>query len=118
MILDTNILIDVLDGNGAIRKSLEQLKEKATTTVINKYELLKAPADSRARDLLGTMDLYSFDEPAPARSAQIFKELKKKGHMINELDILIAAIAIAHDELLVTRDKDFKEVDGLKLLII
>lgn len=51
MILDTNILIDVLDGNGAIRKSLEQLKEKATTTVINKYELLKAPADSRARDL-------------------------------------------------------------------
>ena len=99
MILDTNILIDILDGNDSVRKSVEQLKEKAATTVISKYELLKAPEDSRTHDLLGTLDLSSFDEPAPARSAHIFKELTKKGHMINELDLLIAALAIAHDEL-------------------
>jgi predicted nucleic acid-binding protein len=118
MILDTSILIDILDGNDRVIKSLQQLKENACTTTISKYELLKAPKDDQVENMLAEMEIYSFDDPAPARSAHIFKALKRKGRMINELDILIAAIAIARDELLVTRDGDFKKVEGLKLLLL
>ncbi len=118
MILDTSILIEVLGNNTAVQEKLEIIGEQIATTTITEYELLKAPKSNEALGSLDIMNVYAFDSVSAGRSAKIFKELKKKGRMINELDILIAAIAIAHDELLVTRDKDFEEVEGLKLLIM
>lgn len=118
MILDTSILIEILDGNKSIKSSLEKLNEVVLTTAISKYELLKAPKNDDANNLLDKMDIHDFDSRSSERSAIIYKELKKKGKMINELDILIASIAITHDELLITRDKDFKNIDNLKLLIL
>lgn len=118
MIFDTGILIDILDGNESVRKRLEQFDEKISTTVISKYELLKAPKEDKARDLLNALDVYSFDGTAPGAAAKIFKHLKGNGKMINELDILIASIAIAHDELLITKDNDFKRIEHLKVLVL
>ncbi|MGD0729015.1 MAG: type II toxin-antitoxin system VapC family toxin [Candidatus Micrarchaeaceae archaeon] len=118
MLLDTSILIDILDGNSTIKSNLKQLNERSFTSVISKYELLKAPKEEDVKFLLNTMEIYDFEERAAERSARIFKDLKKKGKMINELDILIAAIAIANDELLVTRDNDFKNIEQLRLLVL
>jgi tRNA(fMet)-specific endonuclease VapC len=118
MIVDTSILVDVLGNDVALQEKLEKLGAKATTTVITKYELLKSKRDDKAQELLDTMDIYDFDGKSSARSARIYKELKTKGKMINELDILIASIAITHDELLVTRDNDFRKIENLKLLVL
>jgi predicted nucleic acid-binding protein len=118
MILDTSILIEVLGDNSSVQEKLERIGEPTATTTVTEYELLRAPKSNEAHGILDVMKIYDFDGTSAERSAKIFKELKKKGHMINELDILIASIAIAHDELLVARDRDFKEIDGLKLLII
>ncbi len=118
MILDTSILIGILGNNQALQEKLERIGEPIATTAITKYELLKAPKENDAKEMLGSMNLYDFDSIAAERSSRIFKGLKKKGKMINELDILIASIAITHDELLITRDKDFKRVEYLKLLVL
>jgi tRNA(fMet)-specific endonuclease VapC len=45
--------------------------------------------------------------------AQIKSELKKKGNMIPENDLWIAAFAKAHEVPLLTSDLHFKSVDGL-----
>jgi len=62
---------------------------------------------------LKTMDL-SFG--AVGEAAKIYRELRDKGRMIGEFDILIAAIVRFNDETLVTRDGDFKAVRGIKLM--
>jgi len=42
--------------------------------------------------------------------------LRKKGKMIHENDIWIAAVAIQHNLPLFTADKQFKEIDDLLLI--
>ena len=44
--------------------------------------------------------------------------LRKKGKPIPENDIWIAAIAMQHDLTLLTRDRHFEAVDGLRLKIL
>lgn len=46
---------------------------------------------------------------------EVKAELKKKGTSIPENDIWISAIAIQYDLTLVTRDKHFGNIDGLKV---
>ncbi len=118
MISDTSILIGILGNNAVMQEKLEKIDERIATTGISMHELLKASKEDTAKALLDTMEIYQFDTKAAERSEKLFKELKKKGRLINEFDILIASIAIAHDELLVTRDNDFRNVDSLKLLVL
>ncbi|MGH2638795.1 MAG: type II toxin-antitoxin system VapC family toxin [Rhabdochlamydiaceae bacterium] len=116
--MDTNILIEVIGNNLALQEKLEQMGEKAATTAVTKYELLKAPREETALAFLNTLEIYEYDSIAAARAARIFKELKRRGRLINELDILIASIAMARGELLVTMDNDFKSVENLQVMII
>ena len=118
MILDTSVLIELLGNNTSVKENLSTLGEKASTTAITKYELLCGPKEERSLALLDTMEVYDYSGVAAERSAKIYKELRKKGALINVLDVLIASIAIARDELLVTMDKDFKRIEGLKVLVI
>jgi predicted nucleic acid-binding protein len=118
MILDTSVLIEIMADNQSVKRRLTQLGGRVATTVISKYELLKWHDDKAASGMLSIMDSHPFDGTASERSARIYKELKRSGKMINELDILIASIAIARDELLVTLDGDFKSVEHLKLLVL
>lgn len=64
------------------------------------------------------MNLYPFDLKASLWAIRIYGELKSKGIMINELDILIASIALARGEILITMDNDFKQISSLKLKIL
>ena len=48
------------------------------------------------------------------RAIDVYKELYRKGFTVGELDILIAAVCVAHDLILVTNNtKDFENIDGL-----
>ncbi|MEE9372542.1 MAG: PIN domain-containing protein [Saprospiraceae bacterium] len=53
-----------------------------------------------------TTDLYS----------KIFKQLRNKGNPIPSNDIWIAALTIQHSAQLLTYDKHFTFIDGLKLV--
>ncbi len=111
-------MIEILGNNASIESKLEEIGERVATTTVNKYELLKGPRAGKTNALVETMVIYDFDSVSAERSGKIFKELRDKGRMINEFDILIASIAMAHDELLVTRDSDFKKIGNLKVVVI
>ncbi|MEM9261332.1 MAG: PIN domain-containing protein, partial [Bacteroidota bacterium] len=57
--------------------------------------------------------------PTTKKTAKIYAEIKyklrKKGRPIPENDIWIAATAMQFDLTLITKDKHFKEIEGLKL---
>ena len=58
---------------------------------------------------------YQTSSAAALKSANIYKALKSSRKTINELDILIAGICEANDELLITFDNDFKRITDLKV---
>ncbi len=57
--------------------------------------------------------VIDFNKLSAVKSAEVEKELKKKGTMINKVDILIAGTCLAYGLELVTCDADFAKVKGL-----
>ena len=49
-------------------------------------------------------------------SGDIYANLRKKGTPVDDIDILIAGIAIANDLVLVTNNRrDFEKIEGLEI---
>ncbi len=48
-------------------------------------------------------------------ASQIYSDLKTKGSLINDADILIASMVIFHDCILISDDSDFERIDNLQL---
>jgi predicted nucleic acid-binding protein len=48
----------------------------------------------------------------------LFEELQDAGRMINENDLLIAGISLAHDEVLLTRDQKLANVGKDNIRIV
>ena len=109
-LLDTSVIIDFLVGDPRIVALMKELskKEDVKTTTITEYELLRHKAKIRkqaAERFLSGATVYSFDREAAKEAAMLFEELQDAGRMINENDLLIAGISLAHDEVLLTRDQ-------------
>jgi tRNA(fMet)-specific endonuclease VapC len=92
-------------------------------TIITYYEVMKG------HEYIGTHDRQKlFDEfcglnkvillnpVACKKAAQVYANLRQRGKLISDADILIAGIALAGDYVLVTQNlKHFKRVTGLKV---
>jgi predicted nucleic acid-binding protein len=122
-ILDTNIVIHYLHGNekvvALVKRHIDA--DKISITCINEYELMrgaKTAGDEVLKDLLGRFEIYYLDERSIAIAAEIYKKLKSSGKLIDDADILIASIAISNNEILLTADKDFKEIRSKNINII
>ena len=126
-ILDTDIIVALLKGTpGAIQKItlIEEKGETISTTIVTVYELLKGAYLSRrceenlakVTDAISNMQILDLTFNACQEAAKIYKDLKNKGTMVGEFDILIAAITRANNEELVTRDIHFELlIPALKL---
>jgi len=120
-VLDSSAIIHILAGtkDGAIIK--EKFGSQAiSTTVINVNEILtglkKEKIDS-VNKFLQSLEILPLDTRSAFKSVEIEESLSKKGKTIGKLDIFIGAICLTHDLQLITTDKDFKNIDELKLLI-
>jgi tRNA(fMet)-specific endonuclease VapC len=120
ILLDSSAIIEFLEeserGN-RVRKFVEN--ESSAVSVISINELLitsQGKENDAIRKLLSGMHVFDFDERSAYRSVEIEKELRKRGKVISKLDIFIAAICLVNKLSLVTLDRDFEMVDGLKVL--
>ena len=118
--LDTSIIIDFLAGDQGIVALVKEIlnKEDVKTTAITEYELLrnrtKIKKQAAERFLSGVI-VCSFDRDAAKKAALLFQELRDAGRMVNENDLLIAGIALAHDEVLLTRDQKLARIGKDKI---
>jgi tRNA(fMet)-specific endonuclease VapC len=126
-VLDTNIVVSLLKDNEEAKEkigSLESSGERISTTIITAYELLKgAQISSRSeenlgkvRELLSNLKVLNLSLGSCEQASKIYMELRQKGKLIGEFDILIAAIVRSFDEKLVSNDSDFKVVRGLDVM--
>jgi tRNA(fMet)-specific endonuclease VapC len=112
-LLDTDTCIAILRGNDAVIERRAAVGDAVATTWITAAELFYGAAKSKApthtRELvqrfLATLPILGLDEAA----AQIFGEakavLERQGQRLDDADLFIAAIAIAHHAIVVTGDR-------------
>jgi tRNA(fMet)-specific endonuclease VapC len=122
IVADTDVLIDFLRGRGqaAKRVALELTTRSFGTTAITAFELRSGARTSNQLKgidtLLDAMTLLSFGPEEARVAADLRRQLESQGQAIGMADYMIAAVCIANDGVLLTRNRrHFERVEGLKL---
>jgi predicted nucleic acid-binding protein len=122
MVADTDVLIDFLAGAGpgADRVALELGQGGLATTAVTRFELLAGARTERqqaaVRELLAALPTLILDGAAADRAAEVRRTLEAAGKPIGMADSLIAGVVLAHDGVLLTRNRrHFERVPELRL---
>jgi tRNA(fMet)-specific endonuclease VapC len=125
-LLDTDWVVDVLNGQDrAIQTVLELAPAGLAVSIISYGELYEGaafahdpePALAGLRSFLKGKAILPLTQPIMERFAQIRGNLPRPvRQQIGDLDILIAVTCLAHNLILLTRNrKDFQKIPTLKL---
>lgn len=125
IVADTDVLIDFLRGKGAgaRRVALELETRSFATTAITAFELRSGARTANQRRAIGAlleaMTILSFGPEEAQIAADLRLQLEGQGRTIGMADYLIAAVCVANDGVLLTRNrKHFERVPGLKLSLL
>lgn len=126
MILDSDIIIDFLKNDKKVKEKILKIKEteKLKTTIVNTFEILKGffalnKKEDNIMQFINNLTLLNFDFNSSKKAAEIFDELRKKGEIIDALDLFIASITITNNEKLLTRNvQHFKRISELEVITI
>ena len=122
--LDTNIISYLIRGDKKVTSRwLDERKHgnKSVIPIVAYYEakrgLLAANATKKLKDfeeLCSVLGVEDFSRNDADTASHIYAELKRKGKMSEDSDILIAAQVLSRSYTLVTNNvKHFKYIDGL-----
>ncbi len=125
-ILDTNIVTAILKKDKIVIKKLEVLRSQGKEVFIScityyeiKRGLLAANATrqlSEFSDFCRKYKIISLDrQEIIERASEIYADLKRRGRLIQDADIFIAATAVTHNLILVSNDSDLANVKQIKL---
>jgi tRNA(fMet)-specific endonuclease VapC len=125
-ILDTNICIYIIKKhpihvlNNLKNKDISDVCLSSITLAELEYGVQKSERKIQnslaLAEFLSPIDIMPFDEKAAMEFGKIRAMLEKKGALIGEYDLMIAAHAVALDLILVTNnDREFKRVPGLRI---
>jgi tRNA(fMet)-specific endonuclease VapC len=122
IVADSDVLIDFLRGHGegAAHVARELETRALATTSITAFEIRSgahSPKHRKAVDsLLEAVTVLPFGAEEAAIAADIRKDLERRGRAIGMADYMIAAICIANEGVLLTRNrKHFERVEALEL---
>ncbi|OCQ89032.1 twitching motility protein PilT [Nostoc sp. MBR 210] len=125
-LLDTNIVSASLKQNIEIGLKITEIRRKGEflgISGITYYEIQRGLLSSNAIRKLALFQQFCQDYPILflddlrifQKAAEIHADLKGRGTIIQDADILIAATAIIHDLILVSHDSDLTRVRDLQL---
>jgi len=124
---DTDILIGVLRGDHSAKEKISDFQDKGveiSTTPINTCELFKGAFRSSnpkknskvIEELVRNLKFLDFNVKSSKIIGEEMERLRKKGESLSEMDVMIAGIAIANNEILVTRNiNHFKRIKNLRV---
>jgi len=125
-LLDTNIISYWMRGDQTV---IARIKEHAPSNLslsaitlaeiwygIEKSPVKKKERRSKIEKISSVLSIYPFDEAAAGSYGVIRAQLEKKGIVISERDIQIAAIAVANRLTVVTHNvKEFRLIENLAI---
>jgi tRNA(fMet)-specific endonuclease VapC len=122
--LDTNIASYIIKGHPAVRRRLAAvpMHEVAISAVTEgelRYGVGRRPAATRlntiVEEFLLRVAIHPWDSAAAREYGRTRATLEQAGAALGNLDTMIAAHALARGSILVTHDKAFARVKGLKI---
>jgi tRNA(fMet)-specific endonuclease VapC len=123
MILDTNALSALIDGDPAIEgviQDFESLKLNSISLGEYRFGILQSrhrtEYENQLSQLESDLEVLTVDAATATFYALVRHELKSLGHPIPYHDIWIAALARQHGLAVVSRDSHFDSVRGVRRL--
>lgn len=127
LVLDTDILSLLMRKNSSVlAKAREYLSEhgRFTISIITRYEILRGlkakgaqQQASRFEDFCAKNRVLPITDDVVLRAADIYADLYKRGELIGDADILIAASALVNGFAIVTNNVEhFRRVKSLEVL--
>ena len=125
-VIDTNIITAILKENEKVKKRIQKAILQGEMIFINSisyYEtkrgLLASNATAKLKRfeaickefgvvLLDSLDIFD-------RAAEIYANLKERGELIEDADILIASVVSFRNFILVSDDTHFNRIQGLNI---
>jgi predicted nucleic acid-binding protein len=127
-LIDTGPLAALLLGrSGATSIASPWVTQRQAATCVINYaevqEYIKGFPDHATRhqdlqDLLTGVHMFVLTRPILERYAEIRRDLRPKGKLIGDMDILIAATALERQLTVVTTDSDFLNAPDLAVMVL
>ena len=126
-LIDTNIVSAFMRGNKSVVQKIEEylsFHDTLSISVITYYEIMRGlKALSNANKIkifesfMSACDILSLDLLIAQKASDIYDILRKKGKLVEDADILIAATALESDLIVVTDNtRHFERVEGLEIV--
>ncbi len=115
VIVDTDMLIDFVRG------SINLPQEQLFITEITLYEFVRGTKNiSKAKALLEEgFSVIFHDNPIIQKASEIWAQLKQRGEILDDRDVLIGAASAAKDLLLLTRNrKHYERLEEFGLVLL
>ncbi|MTJ31450.1 type II toxin-antitoxin system VapC family toxin [Aphanizomenon sp. UHCC 0183] len=125
-LIDTNILSFFFRNHSLVVERFQAYlndHDKINTSIITYYEIVSGLKHRDAqKQLTSFQEFVSYNTVLPLStssatiSADIYANLRNKGTPIDDIDILIAGIAIANDLIIITNNiRDFGKIENLEI---
>ncbi|MDP4012932.1 MAG: type II toxin-antitoxin system VapC family toxin [Candidatus Nanoarchaeia archaeon] len=117
--LDTDVVIAILNNEERAIQLIEKIKQsRVLITSITIFELFLRKTNLHAIEIFrNKVQVLDFDEDSARKASEIFKELQKKGKIIDFRDIFIASICLLNKCSLATFNrKHFENIPKIELI--
>lgn len=125
-LLDTNAVSDLMRDLASMKARIAVHAGTVATSVIVigeiRYGLDRLPAgrkrfdlETRATSILAALRVEPVSEPIANSYGRLKASLEGQGLNLDDNDLWLAATAITHGDLLVTRDGIFRQIPGLQV---
>lgn len=124
-LLDTSVIIDYLRGKPEVVDLLDNIEGYLHSSYICLAELYEGVYRVRNTDKMEQVvikffaslsGIYSIDESIARKFGEIRADLKNKGNVIEDLDLMIAATCLINDLTLLTQNKKhFERINNLTI---
>jgi len=125
-LIDTDILSMFLKGNAKVKENFKNYLKAYSCinfSIITHYEILSGLKHKDAnRQINSFLEFASINNVLPLtmqsseKSAAIYADLRKKGTPVDDIDLLIAGIAIENNMIIVTNNTShFERIEGLEV---
>ena len=123
-LLDTNIVIALFADEAIVKDNLVQASEVFIPSIVVGELCYGARKSGRVGTNLARIDelvagstILVCDIETARQYGEVKNNLRLKGRPLPENDVWIAALALQHDLILITRDAHFQEVENLLTMV-
>lgn len=123
-LIDSDVLVNFLKGEKEAVKTISKLQSQSLyISIISVGEILEGLLETKNKkkltlfkELLKTVTVVNVDLSIIEKFAFVRKFLRRKGLLIDNLDLLIAVTCLTHNLTLITNNvSHFKRISGLKM---